>query len=1013
MKKLLILLFFGILLVGTVSALEFDNIKQYEDKTKTITIKNSFLGIPTTKIADITLLTPLVYRVTPGYSKIAEFNITFYSDYKKPFKSITFYDLNKNNLKINKNFDFKILDYENVLVDDYETICIPTLEGIGDCYQKKVGSHYERKKIWRDLNQEYFYKNTNFTIGIFTNVNEGDYVEWIPNFFGLNINEFASYVTYLKVSPHNMINNSYPPPYRAFSSGVGGGMEPYKLFDGNESSFAQTSTTTPWFFGIDLGSEKLVTNLTLHNDVSGTSLIKDAQFMGSNDNSTYTNIISITSQPNSAGNFTYNFTNNTIKYRYYKLVPSANYGATVISLWEMYLWGPSLPNITLNSPNNNAVYNSSPYPIIFNVSVTSPVGIKNVTLFLNGEVNETNSSGVNGTYLFIKDLYEGNYNWSIGAVDVDGLITNSSNRSLLVDATAPSILITYPTGNITYHRKNTNLTVNYSISDNFNLNSCWLSWKNQNITLNCSATSTSFNVTDGTWKNLTIYVNDSAGNLNYSTTYWGYRLFHDDEQYQKQILEGGSNVFTSLFLTNGSDITSSFISYNGSLKGSVITKNSNNNFTLKTTFETPSVTNDVNVSWFWVINQDTLQYNTSSINQTILNLGIDNCSSFTYTLYNFTIYNEKNRSQLSGTGDNTTGKVDIKIKSTTGNTIESFNKSYDKINPFRVCLNNNLSNNEFYNVDGLVEYKADQFVNEFYFLQNETLNKSTLYQNISLYDLPTTDAVSFKFSIKDTSFLPLEDALVEVYRKYTETGQYLLVERPKTDVKGETTASMTPDSVIYKIIIRKYGQNLKEITDSKAICQNPSLFQCLIEINLLGSQIKAPDFTKEKDINFTISYDNQTNSVKADFTILSNNQSKVTLVVSKEDILGTSLCTKEVVATTGTLICNLNSSIGNSTIKVKLYKDDYLVGSGAIGINSKPSEIYSGALIIFGLLIFLSILGAGISHSPVLTVASFMVGVFGLFFLNIFSNATGYVYGATIVWLVLAIIIILVKISNR
>ncbi|KKK84299.1 hypothetical protein LCGC14_2784770, partial [marine sediment metagenome] len=69
------------------------------------------------------------------------------------------------------------------------------------------------------------------------------------------------------------------------------------------------------------------------------------------------------------------------------------------------------PTITLNSPIN--AFNTSNQTINFNGTVTSSEGITNVTLFIDGVLNETNSSGINDTdYLFTKTISDGNRNWT-------------------------------------------------------------------------------------------------------------------------------------------------------------------------------------------------------------------------------------------------------------------------------------------------------------------------------------------------------------------------------------------------------------------------------------------------------------------------------------------------------------------------------------------------------------------------------------------------------------------------
>ena len=92
-------------------------------------------------------------------------------------------------------------------MEDYKTVCNPTIEGVGDCKKIINGSHIEREKIWTKLNQVDFNNGDILTIGIFTEAKEGELIEWIPLMFGLEIKEWALFATYEVKSPRDMTSN--------------------------------------------------------------------------------------------------------------------------------------------------------------------------------------------------------------------------------------------------------------------------------------------------------------------------------------------------------------------------------------------------------------------------------------------------------------------------------------------------------------------------------------------------------------------------------------------------------------------------------------------------------------------------------------------------------------------------------------------------------------------------------------------------------------------------------------
>ena len=194
-KKIFLMVFCMILLAGTVSAFEFDNVKSYDPETKTITITNLFGA--GSDIADIRLITPTKNYVPVGYQEVARFEVTSYKDYDNAFKELELFDKKKGMNKFVRNFDYKSQYFEEVEVDDYGRVCdiIQVTNGSvnSNCRIELVGSHIELQGRWKKLTPATFKKNDVAIIGIFTDVERGDNVEWIPNMFGVRIDEWATW----------------------------------------------------------------------------------------------------------------------------------------------------------------------------------------------------------------------------------------------------------------------------------------------------------------------------------------------------------------------------------------------------------------------------------------------------------------------------------------------------------------------------------------------------------------------------------------------------------------------------------------------------------------------------------------------------------------------------------------------------------------------------------------------------------------------------------------------------
>lgn len=220
-------LFLSLFLVGNVSAWEFDNIKNYDEETQTIDVRNSILGIPflqLDRIAEVKLDTPLVNYVAQGEDRlVAEFTIENFEDYKEgAFDDLDFYDIQDSMKQFEREFVYRYKEFYNVEIDDYESICkeriINKVNGTYieeyDCIEKQIGNHIEQKSNWIYFDEKEDLPKGNITIGIFTDVLPNERVEWIPTLFGVRIDEWAEW--------SGVITQSNSPSEESLGQRVGG-----------------------------------------------------------------------------------------------------------------------------------------------------------------------------------------------------------------------------------------------------------------------------------------------------------------------------------------------------------------------------------------------------------------------------------------------------------------------------------------------------------------------------------------------------------------------------------------------------------------------------------------------------------------------------------------------------------------------------------------------------------------------------------------------------------------------
>ncbi len=484
----------------------------------------------------------------------------------------------------------------------------------------------------------------------------------------------------------------------------------------------------------------------------------------------------------------------------------------------------------------------------------------------------------------------------------------------------------------------------------------------------------------------------------------------NSETYTSPTFEGLSHVISANFLTNGSDITSATLKYNSTSYAGTINNHGSNNFTITRTLTAPSVDSNTNVSFNWSIIQTSKTSNTTTKTQQINNLAIDNCTINTHLLYNFTMMDEELQTPISLT----TARLNLQIYGLGGSTlIESYNKTYTNLNPFTVCLSTNLSTGGSFSSDLQVQYLATGYSSELYHIQKEIITIADFPTNINLRDLNSTDTQIFKIIFRDSSFLPVEDALIKIYRKYIDENEFKIVEIPMTDSRGEAVASLVVNDVIYKFEIVKNGVTLATFTDVVAVCQTPLVSSCEIDLNAFSDTIDLPDFETAEDFNFTLGYDTTTRLISSQFVIPSGTTKTISLNVTMEDALGTLVCSDILTSSSGTLSCTVPANFGNATAIAKLYKDGVLQAQGQIKLDNDPSDIYGVSLVLLSLFVMITLIGAGLSNNPIFTIIFFMVGVVLLFTLNLVSN-NGFIGAtATVLFLFIAIIIVIIKASGR
>lgn len=497
---------------------------------------------------------------------------------------------------------------------------------------------------------------------------------------------------------------------------------------------------------------------------------------------------------------------------------------------------------------------------------------------------------------------------------------------------------------------------------------------------------------------------------------FGYRF--NNQNFSNPVASLSSQIFTlNTTLISGLAVQTGTLIYNNTEFTSIrTTVDGDSIFT--STIDVPRVSADINISFNWNLTlNDGLGnqlFQVVNSSQQVNALSIDDCTVNTRVVLNYTIFDEGSLLKLISTDENTTGEVELTFSSISNNALAgNFSQNYSKINSFAVCVAQDTFESSSFRMDVITSYKADDYVKEFHNIQNFTIQNSTQTQNISLFDLKTTDSQEFLINFKDSSFLPVQDALIDITRKYIGDGVFRSVEIPKTDNDGNTLGHFVLSDEIYTIIVTKEGQTLGTFANIKAVCENQATGDCKINLRQVGATIQPFNFDEEHNVQYTLTFNETSRVVESIFTNLDGSSTTMLLNVTKFDNFGNeTVCFQSLTTSAGTLSCTVPASLGNLTLVAELSVDGDLIARAFFTIQDDPFDVFGDTRIILAL-IFVITLPLMFLTSGSVAVIMGIVGVGAVMLFNIISKGTFLGVGSTLLWLAIAGGILLWKISRR
>jgi len=414
--------------------------------------------------------------------------------------------------------------------------------------------------------------------------------------------------------------------------------------------------------------------------------------------------------------------------------------------------------------------------------------------------------------------------------------------------------------------------------------------------------------------------------------------------------------------------------------------------------------------WRFYLPDGSLNSTTSPQQQTVYSLGFDNCTSFSSLLLNYTMYDEDAITLINGTSQN--GSIQITLTATSlanQNQQTNFSRTYSVTNNARVCVSSVASG---FRIDAQAQYTANNYVVEFHNIQNATLSASNFPQHIGLYPLLSARSQEFLVTFKDSSFSPLADALITVTRKYIGEGLFRTVEAPLTNNDGQALVHLVLGDVLYTIIVSKNGRVLGTFDNIVAFCNNVATGDCTINLNQLATGTSARNFQTFRNVSYNMVFNKTARTVTTTFVNLDSSNSLFNLTAILFDNRGnTTACSQTVTTSSGSLICTIPSSIGNSTIRSVFYKDGQLIAQAFYSLTDSSDTGFGYTGILMMAIMYITIPLMMITSGAGIVVGAIMGLIFGGL-LNLYTGGGIIGIGSTIIWFIIAGAIIIYKINN-
>lgn len=425
----------------------------------------------------------------------------------------------------------------------------------------------------------------------------------------------------------------------------------------------------------------------------------------------------------------------------------------------------------------------------------------------------------------------------------------------------------------------------------------------------------------------------------------------------------------------------------------------------------PYSVGNINYNWSFNFSDDPLQTTyTLSGDVQYLSINLTNCSTGTYYVLNYTVFDEDTKTLLE---ENTTTIESFIVLTNPQNQSISYNFSFIAYNSTAsVCMPEGVLNSTSFILDTITSYVQSDHVQEYHYIVNYTLTNNSIPLDIDLYDLLSSRSTSFLVTYQDDNYLYIGDAIIDLQRQYiSDNGTFFSVEHGRTDEGGQTLLHLVTEDVVYRFNIYKYGTLLYSTTEYLALCQTTP---CQINLRKPFESSQTTSESENIVVSLTEPYNFSSNDIiTLNYATTDGSPANLLFTVSEYSRYNTgTICNESTTSSSGSLNCAIGAVYENKSLYATVYKNDQLIAQKSYTTFPSSSGIFQTLSIILTALAYITLAFMGIS-SPQLSLVLGLIGLAMMGMVNLFSSGALLGIGSTFIYLIVAAAIIIYKIQQR